>query len=83
LRLDAALNLLESTQHIAKLDGSKMGGRISYAVSPYVTGEMSNLESPRSGDNGDNQATETPPDPPLSPLSPGSSDSEDEIELTI
>lgn len=83
LRLDAAMNLLESTNHIAKLDRSKIGGRVTYAVSPCVTGKPSNLKSLNGGDNGDNQATEIPPDPALSPLSPGSSDSEDEIELTI
>lgn len=84
LRLDAAMDLLESTSHIAKLDGPKMGGRVTYAVSPYVIGEPAKRESPNGGDNGDNQASESPPGSPLSPLSPDPSDLENErVKVTV
>ncbi|EMI55833.1 YfjI family protein [Rhodopirellula sallentina] len=66
LRLDAALDWLESTNHIAKLAGPKVGGRVTYAVSPYVTGKPPNQQTVKGGDNGDDQTTKPP-----SPLSPG------------
>lgn len=35
-RLDAVLAFLESTGHVAKIDGLKSSRRVTYAVSPYV-----------------------------------------------
>lgn len=71
-RLDAALDLLESTNHIAKLDGPKIGGRVTYAVSPHVASNKPNRQTQNGGDNGDNREPEPPPEPSSSPLSPGS-----------
>jgi len=74
LRLDAALDLLESTNHVVKLAGPKIGGRVTYAVSPYVTGKPPNRQTVKGGDNGDSFVVEPPPPP--SPLSPGSTEPE-------
>lgn len=87
-RLDAALDLLESTNHIAKLDGPKIGGRVTYAVSPHVAGNKPDRETRNGGDNGDNREPEPPPALSSSPLSPGSGvpkrdASPSEIEVTV
>lgn len=71
LRLDAVLDLLESTNYIAKLSGPKVGGRVTYAVSPYAIGEPPKQETPKGGDNGDKQTPGPLTAPPSSPLSPG------------
>lgn len=82
-RLSAALDLLESTGYIANLNVPKIGGKVSYAVSPYVFGEPPKRETPKGGDNGDNQPPEAPTDPRSSPLSPDLKGSQNEIEVTV
>jgi len=83
LRLDAALDLLESKGYIANLNEPRVGGRVTYAVSPYVSGDKPKHETPNVGDNGDNRAPEPALNHSLSPLSPGLKDSGNEIEVTI
>ncbi|QDV44981.1 hypothetical protein Enr13x_48540 [Stieleria neptunia] len=78
-RLDAVLGLLEETHHIAKLDRPKVGGRITYEVSPHLKSE-----SVGSGANGDSRAPKPPTTPPLAPLAPGSTESETErVKVTL
>lgn len=75
-RLDAALQLLESTSHIAKSGGSNVGGTSTYAISPYVIRGASRPEASKGGDNGAKQAIAPPSEPLLSPLSPDSIESD-------
>lgn len=83
-RLDAGLDLLESTGHVANMNVPKIGGRITYAVSPYVIGEPPKREVPEGGDVGDNESPELPTAPPSSPLSPVSEEPEnDRVKVTI
>lgn len=86
-RLDAALHLLESTGHIANLNVPRTGGRVTYAVSPFVTGVSMKTESLSSGANGANRSPlhQRSERPSLSaPLAPVPGDSGNEIiEVTL
>jgi hypothetical protein len=72
LRLDAALELLESTAHIRNLNVPKIGGKVTYAVSPYVSGDPRKKGTLGIGANGADEVPPPHPDPPLAPLAPSS-----------
>lgn len=75
VRLDAALRLLESTGHIANLNVPKIGGKVSYAVSPFINGDQPDPKTPgrasqNTGDYGNNTIPNQVPDLSMSASSP-------------
>ena len=82
-RLDAALSLLEETNHIAQLDRPKTGGTEIYAISPLIRGKTQKRDSQKHGDNDNNQSEKPSLNGSLSPLSPLSQETENERERVI